>query len=82
MGNGEERLRALIRLIPPARALRDDLDKSIHLELYAGTGDLAVGSFEGLRAAIGSSGFRATCAPTRPLVPGRLRGYPCPSWRC
>ena len=54
MANGEERLRALIRLIPPARALRDDLDKSIHLELYAGTGDLAVGSFEGLRASVSS----------------------------
>jgi hypothetical protein len=49
---GDERLRALIRLIPPARALRDDLEKSIHLELYQGTGDLAVKSFQGLHASI------------------------------
>jgi hypothetical protein len=49
---GDERLRALIRLIPPARALRDDLEKSIHLELYHGTGDLAVKSFQGLHASI------------------------------
>lgn len=49
---GDERLRALIRLIPPARALRDDLEKSIHLELYHGTGDLAVKSFQGLHTSI------------------------------
>ena len=43
-------LRALIRLIPPARALKEDLEKSIHLELYTGTGDMAVKSFQGLLA--------------------------------
>ena len=45
-------LRALIRLIPPARALKDDLDASLHLELYAGTGDLAVKSYSGLHASV------------------------------
>ena len=45
-------LRALIRLIPPARALKEDLERSIHLELYAGTGDLAVRSFGGLQASV------------------------------
>ena len=35
-------LRALISLIPPARALKNDLEASIHTELYEGTGDLAV----------------------------------------
>ena len=49
---GEERLRALIRLIPPARALKEDLEKSIHLELYSGTGALAVRSFQGLQASV------------------------------
>ena len=41
-------LRALIRLIPPARALKNDLEESIHTELYAGTGDLAVKSYNNL----------------------------------
>jgi hypothetical protein len=45
-------LRALIQLIPPARALKVELEKSIHLELYHGAGDLAVKSFEGLRASV------------------------------
>ena len=45
-------LRALIRLIPPVRALRDDLDASLHMELYAGTGDLAVKSYNGLHASV------------------------------
>ena len=45
-------LRALIRLIPPARALRDDLEASLHLELYQGTGDLAVKSYNGLHTSV------------------------------
>ena len=45
-------LRALIRLIPPARALREDLDASIHMELYTGSGDLAIQSYNGLHASI------------------------------
>ena len=45
-------LRALIRLIPPARALKDDLEASIHKELYEGTGDLAVKSYNNLHASV------------------------------
>ncbi|HEY3266610.1 MAG TPA: hypothetical protein VGM37_06765 [Armatimonadota bacterium] len=48
----EGRLRALIQLIPPARALRDDLDQSLHLETYGGIGDAALSTLEGLRASI------------------------------
>ncbi|MFO7322207.1 MAG: hypothetical protein DIU68_010785 [Chloroflexota bacterium] len=42
-------LRALIRLIAPLRALREDVEKSLHLELYSGAGDLAVRSLTALR---------------------------------
>ena len=45
-------LRAMIRLIAPARALKEDLEKSVHLEMCEGTGDMAVRSFEGLRATV------------------------------
>lgn len=48
----EENLRTLIRLIPPARALRDNLEKNIEMELYDGTGDMAVQTYEGLLATI------------------------------
>jgi hypothetical protein len=47
-----EDLRSLIRLIPPLRALRDDVEQSLHLETFEGTGDLAVRSFQGLQASI------------------------------
>jgi hypothetical protein len=47
-----EDLRALIRLIPPARALHEELDRSIHLETFDGTGDLAVRSFQGLQQSV------------------------------
>lgn len=43
-------LNALIRLIPPVRALKNDLEESIHMELYVGTGDLAVKSYNNLHA--------------------------------
>ena len=46
---GEEKIRALIRLIPPVRALKQNLEKSLIMEHYAGTGNLAVKSFQGLR---------------------------------
>ena len=49
---GGDPLRALIRLIPPAWALREELQKSIDLQLYDGTGDLAVQSYEGLRTSV------------------------------
>ena len=45
-------LHALIRLIPPARTLRDDLEASIYKELYQGTGDLAVQSYNNLHASV------------------------------
>ncbi len=45
-------LRALIRLIPPARALKEDLENSINLELHAGSGDLAVRVLNGLQASV------------------------------
>ena len=45
-------LRALIRLIPPVRALKDDLEASIHKELYHGTGDFAVKSYNNLHASV------------------------------
>lgn len=52
MSTNDSQLRALIRLIPPARALKDQLDKSLHLETYAGTGDFAISSLRGLHASI------------------------------
>ena len=48
----EENLRTLIRLIPPARALSDNLEKNIEMELFDGTGDMAVQTYEGLLATI------------------------------
>ena len=45
-------LRALIRLLPVALALAEDLDKSLTLELHGGTGDFAVHSVRGLQARI------------------------------
>jgi hypothetical protein len=50
MDNTDSQLRALIRLLPPARALKDQLEKSLHLETYAGTGDFAIASLRGLHA--------------------------------
>jgi hypothetical protein len=52
MATTDSQLRALIRLLPPARTLKDQLEKSLHLEIYAGTGDFAVSSFKGLHASI------------------------------
>jgi hypothetical protein len=45
-------LRALIRLIPAAQALRDELDKSMHLETFEGTAALAARSFVGLQHSV------------------------------
>ena len=47
-------LRALIRLIPAAQALRDELDKSLHLETFEGTAKLAARSFTGLQRSVAS----------------------------
>ena len=45
-------LSALIRLIPPARAMKNDLEASLHMELYDGTGDIAVKSYNNLHASV------------------------------
>ncbi len=45
-------LRALIRLIPAARALQEELDKSVHLETFSGTAELAARSFQGLQQSV------------------------------
>lgn len=45
-------LRALIRLIPPAKALKDDLEKNLHLEMFTGTGNMAVRTFRGLQKSV------------------------------
>ena len=47
-------LNALIRLIPPARTLKNDLEASLHMELYSGTGDIAVKSYNNLHVALAS----------------------------
>jgi hypothetical protein len=52
MATGDDNLRALIRLIPPARALKQDLEKQLHLEMYSGLGDAAVRTFMGLRDSV------------------------------
>ena len=52
MASNDSQLRALIRLLPPARTLKEQLEKSLHLEIYGGTGDFAVNSFKGIHASI------------------------------
>ena len=52
MATSEDRLRDLIRLIPPARALKENLEESIHMERYAGVGDPAVTLYQGLYSTI------------------------------
>jgi hypothetical protein len=73
MATPDDTLRALIRLIPPARALKEDLERSIMLEIYPGTGDLAINSFNGLRAsaaAITNDPYLATLALIAPEQAG------------
>jgi hypothetical protein len=73
MATPDDTLRALIRLIPPARALKEDLERSILLEIYAGTGDLAIRSFNGLlasAAAITNDPYLATLTLTSPEQAG------------
>ncbi|WP_309714743.1 hypothetical protein [Armatimonas sp.] len=50
--NDDSKLRSLIRLLAPVRALRDDLEQSLHLETYEGTGDFALQSLASLRDAV------------------------------
>jgi len=73
MATPDDTLRALIRLIPPARALKEDLERSIHLEIYAGTGSLAIKSLNGLlasAAAITNDPYLATLTLTAPEQAG------------
>jgi len=48
----DDSLRGLIRLIPPARSLKQDLEKSLHLETWPGTGDMAIRMFQGLHGSV------------------------------
>jgi hypothetical protein len=52
MPTDDSTLRSLIRLIPPVRALKEQLEESLQLETYSGIGDFAVRSYQGLQAAI------------------------------
>ena len=51
---GEEKIRGLIRLIPSTRALKQDLEKNLHMDLYSGSGEMAVRSYSGIRESIAS----------------------------
>lgn len=51
----EESLRALIRLLSPLSTLREDLEQSLHLELFHGSGEAMARTFEGLRASAARS---------------------------
>jgi hypothetical protein len=44
----EDTLRTLIRMIPAARTLRDDLEKSLMMDTYQGTGNAALSTCKGL----------------------------------
>ena len=48
----DTKLREMIRMIPPARSLKEDIDKSIHLDTYEGTGDAAIRTFSGLQKSV------------------------------
>lgn len=50
---GGDTLRAAIRFVPVARALKADLEESIHTENYQGIGDVALRSFRTLQTSIG-----------------------------
>lgn len=45
-------LRSLIQLLAPARALREDVEKAINLELCSGTGDFVVKSFQSIQSSV------------------------------
>lgn len=69
MNRDEPTLRSLIRLIPPAEALKDQLEKSIHLETYAATGDLAIRSLVALQSSVSqltNDPYIAALAPVAP----------------
>jgi hypothetical protein len=62
-------LRALIRLLAPAQALTEQLEKSIHLEIYAGTGDLAIQSLKGIQSNVAQITGDPYVAALTPVVP-------------
>jgi hypothetical protein len=62
-------LRSLIRLLPPARALKEQLEKSLHLEMYSGTGDVAISSLNSLKDAVATIASDAYIIALSPTVP-------------
>ena len=52
-GLGGDTLRAAMRFVPVARALKADLEESIHTENYQGIGDVALRSFRNVQTSIG-----------------------------
>ena len=50
---GGDTLRAALRFLPVARALKADLEESIHTENYQGIGDVALRSFRNVQTSIG-----------------------------
>jgi hypothetical protein len=64
--NDGETLRALIRLIPPARRLREDLERVTATEVYDGIGDVTIQSLKRLvesLAGIAADPYVAGLAP-------------------
>lgn len=51
----DDKLRQLIRLIPPARALRDELEKTLGLETYEGVAAAAIRTYRGLQASVAAN---------------------------
>ena len=63
-------LRALIRLIQPARTLKEDLETSIHSEEYEGIGEIALRNFAQLQTTA------ADLLANDPYVTGLSRALP------
>ncbi len=59
-------LRGLIQLIPPARALKRELQKQMDTDLYTGIGDMAARNLEGL---VGSAGNLVESEYLKTLTP-------------
>lgn len=51
----DDKLRQLIRLIPPARALRDELEKALGLETCEGVAAAAVRTYRGLQTSVAAN---------------------------
>jgi hypothetical protein len=69
MSNDDSTLRSLIRLLSPAQALTEQLEKSLHLEIYAGTGDLAIQSLKGIQSSVAQLTGDPYVAALAPVVP-------------